>query len=132
MENESLFSKETFSTISILVGWCAGRNPPFVHGRHSAERATRASRIFMGAYLPFHPAGRPFHRFQLTFSAPRSASWSFRFWAFRFCSVARALALHPCGCCSSAWWAEFPQALRNARRPSASSPTQNKLERRLK
>lgn len=27
MENESLFSKETFSTISILVGWCAGRNP---------------------------------------------------------------------------------------------------------
>jgi len=26
-----------------LGGWCAGRNPPFVSRRHSAERATRAS-----------------------------------------------------------------------------------------
>jgi len=29
---------------TIPLGWCAGRNPPFVQWRHSAKRATRVSR----------------------------------------------------------------------------------------
>jgi len=29
---------------AVFLGWCAGRNPPSVQRRHSAKRATRASR----------------------------------------------------------------------------------------
>jgi hypothetical protein len=74
------------------------------------------------AYSPFHPAGQPFHRFQPHHQRLTVASSSSHGWTFRFCSVAKALALRPCRRYSSAWWAEFPQMLKHPK-PSASSPT---------
>ncbi len=83
---------------SVLEGWCAGHNPPFVQRRHSAKRATRTSRRHLtGAYLPFHLAGQPFHR------NPPNILNTFKACiivvtlsgTYRFCAVAKALALRP-------------------------------------
>jgi len=47
----------------VIEGWRVGRNPSPVLGgvQLSGLPAPRAALI--GAYLPLHPAGRPFHRF---------------------------------------------------------------------
>jgi len=115
------------------MSWCAGRNPPSVQRRHLAERATRAShRLLPGAYLPFHLAGQPFHRFTLDFLHNlaivslfmRRVDVSF----LRCCQGSHPIILVDVA--KSAWWAEFPHAQR-ARKPSASSPTQKKEEKRF-
>jgi len=82
---------------SVNLDWCAGRNPPFVQRRHSAKRATRASRRRLpGVYSPFHLAGQPFHRIQPnilnTYACIIVPTPS---WTCRFCAVAKALALRP-------------------------------------
>jgi len=42
--------------VTVLEGWCAGRNPPSVQRRHSSNRATRVSpQLVIDAYLPFLP-----------------------------------------------------------------------------
>ena len=102
---------------SVLEGWCAGHNPPFVQRRHSAKRATRASRRQLpGVYLPFHLAGQPFHRIQpnilntLNVHHRPSAELDVSF--LRCCQGS-----HPTPYASvamSAWWAEFPHALKSA------------------
>ena len=77
---------------------------------------------FTDAYLPFHPAGRPFHRSQ---PHPRRLNTSHHHLADgRFVSVPEprlspyALYEHY----SSARWAEFPQVLGTRSRPPAHQP----------
>ena len=112
--------------VTVNLGWCAGRNPPSVQRWHSAKRATRVfCSGFIDAYLPFHLAGRSFHRSCPAFSAINIASSSRAKQTFRFCSVASALALRLCRRCKPALWAEFPQTLYRVRKPPASSPTQH-------
>jgi len=76
---------------------------------------------FTDAYLPFHPAGRPFHHSQ---PHPRRLNTSHRHITDGcFVSVPEPrLSSHALyGRCSSAWWAEFPQVPGHPE-PSASSP----------
>jgi hypothetical protein len=74
------------------------------------------------AYLPFHPAGRPFHRFQ---PHPRRLNTSHcHLTDGRFVSVPEP-RLSPHALYerySSAWWAEFPQVLDTRSRPPAHQP----------
>jgi len=46
----------------------AGRNPPFVQvdGIRLNGLPAPSRRQFIDAYLPFHLAGQPFHRFQIS------------------------------------------------------------------
>jgi len=102
------------------LGWCAGRNPTFVL---TAFSYTGYPRLPQNSQTPI----RPFTLQDSRFTAANRilnvthASSSSHGWTFRFCSGTKALAPHPYGCCSSAWWAEFPQA--QDPKPSASSPT---------
>jgi len=116
-----LSSHRTFSMLPLVVdsrhsvveGWCAGRNPPSVQRRHSAKRATRASRRQLpGVYLPFHLAGQPFHRFTPNILNTTHASSLMRQGGR---SVSAPLPrFSPCtlaDAAMSAWWAEFPHAM---------------------
>lgn len=47
-----------------LWGWCAGRNPPFVFDGIQLNGLPASPAEITDAYLPFHPAGQPFHRIQ--------------------------------------------------------------------
>ena len=47
-----------------LWGWCAGRNPPFVFDGIQLNGLPASPAEVTDAYLPFHPAGQPFHRIQ--------------------------------------------------------------------
>ena len=96
------------------------RNPPSVLDGIQLYGLPASRTELIDAYLPFHPAGQPFHRFHQAYSATTHASTSQAWWTFRFCSGARALALR-LAALRSVWWAEFPQAFL-ARRPSVSSP----------
>jgi len=77
---------------------------------------------FIDAYLPFHLAGRPFHRFQ---PHPRRLNTFHRHLTDgRFVSVPEP-RLSPHALYerySSAWWAEFPQVLGTRSRPPAHQP----------
>ena len=114
-------------------GWRVGCNPPSVLRRHPAKRATRISgRIFIDAYSPFHPGGRPFQRFHPAHSTRQlwHASSSRARWTFRFCSVAGALAPRPCGRPGSAGGRSFLKPLRLESRPPTRQPHNNILYRR--
>jgi hypothetical protein len=109
-----LSSHKTLNILSLTVfgcrGWCAGRNPPFVYSDGIQLNGLPASPAELtDAYSPFHPAGQPFHRSQPHPQRHNAASSSSHSWTYRFCSGTKALAMHPYGYCSSAWWAEFPQ-----------------------
>jgi len=49
---------------SVLGGWCAGRNPPFVFDGIQLYGLPASPAEIIDAYSPFHPAGQPFHRIQ--------------------------------------------------------------------
>lgn len=65
--------------------------------------------------MPFHPAGRPFHRFHRHPQRLNTLHSPLTEWTFRFCSGAKALASRLCRRCSSTWWAEFPQTHRRSK-----------------
>jgi len=44
--------------------WCAGHNPPFVFDGIQLNGLPASPAEITDAYLPFHPAGQPFHRIQ--------------------------------------------------------------------
>ena len=98
------------------MGWCAGRNPPSVQRRHSAKRATRASR--RNSQAPICPFTLQVGRFTASTRHPQRLNTlhsPLAEWTFRFCSGAKALASRLCRRCSSTWWAEFPQTHRRSK-----------------
>ena len=66
---KNVVDKLLFNVLS-LAGWCVGCNPPFVLDGIQLNGLPAPRALLMGAYLPFHLAGRPFHRFHRASSTP--------------------------------------------------------------
>jgi hypothetical protein len=110
------------------IGWCVGSNPPFVvcgirliglpappvegHQRLFALSTCRTA----VSPLPPELVG--------TMRASFFGVWG----TCRFCSVAKALALHPERVLQFYAWAEFPQTLKfRVRKPHTNSPAQKEM-----
>jgi hypothetical protein len=109
-----------------MLGWCVGCNPPFVKcGIRLIGLPAPHGRLFTGVCLPFPHAGRHVsplhtqHSQQLNMHHRRLHEWT-----FRFCSVAKALALHPYECCISTCGRSFLKSPIGTRKPHANSPAQ--------
>jgi len=110
--------------------WCVGCNPPFVFcGIRLIGLPAPSGRFFIGVCLPFPLAGRPFHRFQPSILNIRMHHRHMLGWTFRFCSVAKALALRPCRRCNSTRGRSFLKSLIGTRKPHTNSPAQ-KIKRK--
>ena len=105
-------------------GWCAGCNPPSVLDGIRLNGLPAPPTALIGAYSPFHPAGRPFHRSHAAILDDLThlivTGWMDVPFLFR------SQGSRPAPCSAAACMVGGVSSNMSVRKPSASSPTELK------